>query len=225
MLAYFVNYLIVQTAIVLFILPFYIWYKRKHISASGNKLTFNHHLEYFFSSKQANYLVFFWALGEALVWFVVPEFLLLLVVFMRIKNKKQLLVYDILGTIAGILLAFIIRFPQEFLLHVPYIKPKMIEQTYEWYEKLGIFGLIHQPFSGVPFKSFVVVAVDLKLFIVTFLLFAIIVRISRYLVAYAVFVSIYPVLHRYVYKNYIPLFVIATIIFSILLYRVYLSYA
>jgi hypothetical protein len=225
MVAYFVNYLLVQTAITLFILPFYAWYRHNHKKHDGQPLAFNHHLEYFFSSKQANFLVFFWALGEALLWFVIPEFLLLLVVFMRIKNKKKLLLYDILGTAAGVILAFVIKFPESFLLHVPYVQPKMVEQTYAWYDKLGILGLIHQPFSGVPFKSFIMVGANLKFFIVSFLLFAIVVRISRYLVAYAVCVSIYPFLHRYVYKNYVPLFIIATIIFSILLYRVFLSYA
>ena len=43
--------------------------------------------------------------------------------------------------------------------------------------------------------------------------------------ALAVFVGhIYPVFHRWVYKNYLPLFFIATFIFSVLLYKVYNSY-
>ena len=64
MLIYLVNFLFVFVSIVLFIVPFFAWYWWRH-KDSLKVLGFNHYLENFFSSKQANWLVFAWAAGEA----------------------------------------------------------------------------------------------------------------------------------------------------------------
>lgn len=218
------NYLLVLTCIILFIAPFYLLYWRKHVGTGGPKVSFNRHLEYFFTSEYANWLVFFWAMGEALVWFVIPEFLLILLVFMRIKGKRQLLYYDIGGTVVGTLLAFVIKLPERFIAKLPYIQPSMVAQVRHWYAAHGMLGLIYQPFSGIPYKVFTHLAPDYHFFILTFLIVAVVVRISRYYLIYLLLISIYPFLHRYVYRNYVRLFLIATFIFSIILLRVYDSY-
>lgn len=218
------NYLIVQICIILFILPFYWLYRRKHVPDGEVKVSFNRHLEYFFTSKYANWLVFFWAMGEALVWFVIPEFLLILLIFMRIQRKRELLFYDIYGTAAGTLIAFVIHLPERLIDQLPYIQPNMVTQVRHWFDAHGIFGLVYQPFSGVPYKVFTHLAPHYNYFFITFLIFAVIVRISRYYVIYLFLSSIYPVLHKYVYRNYVRLFLISTFIFSVLLLKVYTSY-
>lgn len=217
------NYLVVQLCIVLFILPFYFFYRRRH-QAGKLKIGFNQHLEYFFTSTQANWLVFFWAMGEALVWFVIPEFLLLLVIFMRLKWRIQLLLYDIYGTVAGTFVAFMFHLPERLIDRLPYVQPNMIEQVRHWYDEHGIFGLVFQPFSGVPYKVFTNLAVDYHFFILFFLVVAVLVRISRYYIFYAILSSIYPFFHKRVHRNYMPLFLIATFIFSVLLLKVYNSF-
>jgi membrane protein YqaA with SNARE-associated domain len=221
------NYVIVQLGIILFMAPFYLRYHLKTYTdkALEPSVTIGQRLENFFSSKQANWLIFAWAAGEALFWFVIPEFLLLLLVFMRIRRKKELLFYDIYGTVAGTIIALALHIPQTAIAHLPYIQPAMITQTQQWYDSYGIFGLIFQPFSGVPFKVFTHLAADYRFFIPFFIIFAVVVRISRYFFAYAIFNALYPLLHKYVYRHYIMLGFIATVIFSILLYRVYSSYA
>src|SRR6266550_400520 len=211
------NYLVIQMSIILFIAPFYWRYSRKHQHTNDANLSLSQRLEYFFESKHANYLVFWWAFGEAIVWFVIPEFLLLLLIFMRIQKKRQLLLYDIYGTAVGTLIAYVIHLPQTWILHLPYIKHGMILQTKDWYDHLGILGLIYQPFSGVPYKVFTHLAADYHFFIPAFLLFAVIIRISRYYIAYVILKSIYPFLHKYVYHNYVPLFIVSSLIFSLLL--------
>src|SRR5262245_30085349 len=86
------NFALVLAAIVLFMAPFYALYRRHHQPANTEEpLSFNRHLEYFFTSKYANWLIFFWAMSEAIVWFVIPEFVLLLLIFMRIHRKRELL--------------------------------------------------------------------------------------------------------------------------------------
>lgn len=187
-------------------------------------LSFNDYLENFFSSKQANWLVFFWALGEAVIWFVIPEFLLLLVLFMRVRRKKQMLVYDIAGTTLGIVAALLIKLPLHTLEKLPYIQPMMITQTQHWYNQSGILGLVNQPFSGVPFKVFTHLAWQYSFPFIFFVIFALVVRIFRYLVAYGLFLFLYPKLHRIVRQNYIPLGLVSIFIFSVLLLKVYNSY-
>lgn len=217
------NYLLILLAIVLFSSPFYLLF-RKHRQNVPDKLVINREAEDFFQSKQANLLVFFWAFGEALVWFVIPEFLLLLVIFLRIRRKRELLFYDIYGTAAGTLVAYLINLPVHLIDKLPYIQPKMVAQTQVWYQQHGIFGLIYQPFSGVPYKVFTFLAPHYHFFILLFLAAAIVVRVARYYIFFAMFSLIYPVLHKYVYKNYTRLFLVAVFIFSILLLRVYDSY-
>ena len=218
------NYIFVQACLVLFALPFYLLYRRKHIKAENKDFGFNWHMENFFSSRYANWLVFFWAAGEALAWFIIPEFLLLLLVFMRIRRKRELLYYDIYGTTAGTLAAYLIHLSPAAVAKLPYIQPSMVKQVQVWYDSHGILGMIFQPFSGVPYKVFTYLAADYHLFLPAFLIFAVLVRISRYYIAYIILSSIYPYLHKYVYRNYLRLLIAATFIFSLMLYKVYHAY-
>ncbi len=216
------NYIFVQVCILLFFAPFYFLYRIR--STPKKFISISQEIENFFLSKWANYLVFFWAFGEALFWFVIPEFLLLLLVFMRIKRKKQLLTYDVAGTIVGTLFAFTLRLSDLTIAKIPYIQDKMIEQTLIWYDKQGIFALFNQPFSGVPYKVFTLTANRYDFFIIAFILLAVVVRMSRYLIFFGLFVGLYPGLHKFVKKNYLALFLIATFIFSIFLVKVVNNY-
>lgn len=182
-------------------------------------------VESFFLSKASSYLVFFWAMSEALFWFVIPEFLLLLVVFMKIKNKRQLLVYDVAGTVAGTLIAFMLHVPNQIIEKLPYIQPKMVELTINWFTDLGIFGLFYQPFSGVPYKVFTLTATQFHFNMLAFIVLAVLVRMSRYTIFFAIFVALYPGLHKVVHKNYFKLFVCATFIFSVFLLKVARSFS
>lgn len=223
MLIYILNFIIVAVSIILFTFPFFIWYWLYHRDSWG-KISLNQYLEYFFSSEQANWLVFAWAASEAIIWFVIPEFLLLLLVFMRIKNKRKLLLYDVTGTVAGTIVAVTMRLPDSAINNLPYIQERMITQTKIWYEQLGILGLLHQPFSGVPYKVFTHLAWQFDFFIPLFIVVAVIVRLFRYLFAYGLFISLYPKLHKIIASNYILLSTLAILIFSILLYNTYSIY-
>jgi membrane protein YqaA with SNARE-associated domain len=164
-------------------------------------------------------------MGEALIWFVIPEFLLLMIVFMRIRRKRELLYYDIYGTAAGTLIAYIAHLPVQSIEKLPYIQTEMVTQVKSWYDDQGIFALIHQPFSGVPYKVFTHLAPEYGFFLPLFLLFAVVVRISRYYIAYVILINIYPVLHKYVYRNYVRVAIIGTLIFSLMLWKVYTAYS
>ena len=224
MLNYFINFIIVFCSIIIFILPFFIWYWVGH-KESLKTLGLNRYLENFFSSKQANWLVFSWAATEAVIWFVIPEFLLLLVIFMRVHNKRKMVIYDIAGTVAGTIAAIWLRLPEKYISSLPYIQDKMVEQAKIWFNDLGIFGLLYQPFSGVPYKVFTNLSWQYEFNIIVFLIVAIAVRIFRYIVVYGLFLALYPKLHKIVYRHYIPLFIVATAVFSVLLYKAYIAYS
>lgn len=220
-----INYLFIQFSILVFIAPFYLFYKKNHPEISFKHLALNAHLEDFLSSKQANYLVFFWAASEAIFWFIIPEFLLLLVIFLRVKNKRTLLLYDILGTAFGTVVGLTLSIYTYFdVAHVPYITQNMVQQVQVWYQGLGSLGLFFQPFSGIPYKVFVLNAHYFQIILLWFVVLAVIIRIARYYIFYLIFVGLYPFLHRLISRNYIPIFLLSCFIFSAILLKVYHAY-
>lgn len=224
-LSFIVNFCAIFGAIMLFFTPFvgiFFWRQRRAIIQA--KPHFNFFMERFFKSPESNALVFCWAAAEALVWFVIPEFLLILIIFMKIKRKLDLVVYDIAGTIVGSLIALSLHLPTATFIHLPYIRPAMLDQVGQWYGQLGVWGLLHQPFSGVPYKVFLQGAADYHFFIPLFLLLAIAVRMVRYVVVYEATKALFPLLHRLVRKHYAWVFVLAVAIFTPLLLRVVAMY-
>jgi hypothetical protein len=222
-LTIFENFLLILVSILVFISPFYYLYKRKN-TGSIKSHGISREIEGFAQSQQANYLVFFWALADGLFWFVIPEFLLLLLIFMRIRRKGNLLIYNLFGTIAGTILAYVINLPAHLLQQLPYIQPSMIQQCAVWFENSGIFALAHLPFSGVPYKVFVNLAPNYSILFATFIVAAVLARVAIYYVFYFLLDMIYPLLHRYVYRNYVYLFFVAVFIFTLIFMRVYNSY-
>ncbi len=182
-------------------------------------------LEEFLKSRQADFLIFSWAAAEAVVWYVIPEFLLFLIIFLRIPNKKRLLIYDFLGTMFGTAVGFFVvksfSFNHE---NLPFLTQSMIDQVVVWYQQLGIWGLSFQPFSGVPYKVFVMEAVGAGLPFVQFVFFGVVVRLFRYYIFFALLDGLYGFFHKVVYKNYWRLFFLACFVFSVLLNAVYASY-
>jgi membrane protein YqaA with SNARE-associated domain len=219
------NYLFIQFSIIAFVAPFYLVYKYFNPEVKFRHLALNKHIEDFFSSPQANYLVFFWAAAEAICWFIIPEFLLLLVIFLRVRNKITLLIYDISGTAFGTVLGLFLSFHTHFdVSKVLYISQNMVFQVQAWYKELGSFGLFFQPFSGVPYKVFVLSAHSFNLNWFWFVILAILIRVARYYIFYLIFVGLYPFLHRLISKNYIPIFLLSCFLFSAIFLRVYHAY-
>lgn len=218
---YLIHFCFVFGSMALFFAPFVaVFYIRHRRQILESRPHFNFFMERFFASPEANWLVFAWAATEAVFWFIIPEFLLFLMIFMKVKRKINLLKYDIYGTIVGTIVGFMAHASSRTLLRVPYVFQGMIDQVHFWYDKYGIWGLVFQPFSGVPYKVFTSLATDYHFFFVWFLLIAVVARISRYLIAYEVTKALYPLLHKFVRKHYAVLFVVAIMIFTGLLLRV-----
>ncbi len=220
------NFLFVFMAIILFFMPFvtmFWWRNRRAIAAKRPR--FNQFVEQFFMSPESNALIVVWAAAEAFIWFVLPEFLLFLIMFMKVRHKFDLLKYDIIGTIIGATIGILWHAPPSFLVQLPFVHEAMIVQVQTWFSEWGIWGLFFQPFSGVPFKVFNHLSLDFDFFIPLLILVAVVARMARYFVAYEITKALYPFLHTFVRKHYAILFVIAVLVFTMLLMRVSHIYA
>jgi hypothetical protein len=215
------NLLLVTVSISAFFAPFvFIFWLRNRKQIKEVKPHFNQFAEKFFMSKESNWLIIAWAAAEALIWFILPEFLLFLMIFMKVRHKFDLLKYDIIGTVIGTIIAIFWHAPASFLTQLPFVYPKMIEQVTAWFTDRGILGIFYQPFSGVPFKVFNHLALDFNFFIPLFILLAVVARMTRYFIAYEVTKAVYPLVHKFVRKHYAILFGVALVVFTMLLMRV-----
>ncbi len=219
------NFVLISISIFLFFLPFVsvFWYRNRQEIADKTP-HFNYFMEKFFQSRESNAMVLIWAASEAIVWFVIPEFLLILIVFMKVHRKIQLVSYDIAGTVIGTCIALFLHMPQETLLKIPYIYEGMITKVDGWYTDYGILGLFFQPFSGVPYKVFTALAMDFHFSIILFIILAVIARMLRYVIIYELTKALYPYVHRFVRKHYAILFAAAIAIFTLLLMKVSHAY-
>lgn len=225
-ITYLLNFIFVFGAMVLFALPFVGAFFFKHREQIREKRPhFNQFMERFFGSSFANWLVFAWAFSEALFWFIIPEFLLLLLIFMRINRKRELLLYDLSGTAIGTVVGLMVAMPTRTLLGMPYIFPGMVTAVQGWYEHMGLWALFNQPFSGVPYKVFLSEFQFFEIPVLAFVLLAIIVRIGRYGVAYFLLKALYPLFHKPVRKHYAILLVAGIAVFTLMLMRVSYLYA
>ena len=225
-LNYLANFAVIFSSMALFFLPFVaVFSYRNRTSIIASKPHFNFFMERFFLSPESDALVFCWAAAEAVFWFIIPEFLLVLVMFMRLHRKFDLVKYDILGTVVGSIIAIYIQLPTKTFLQLPYIRPRMLTQVHIWFQHQGILGLLNQPFSGVPYKVFTHVAPDFHFFIPLFIILAIAARMIRYLVAYQVTKALYPAVHGFVRQHYLRLFIGAIAVFTFLLLHVVSIYS
>lgn len=221
-----INIGLVGGSIILFFAPFVLLFFLKHRQEiTAKQPGFNQFMDRFFDSPYLNWLVLLWAAGEAVMWFVIPEFLLLLIIFMKVRHRVNLLVYDIIGTIIGSIIGLSIHFSHSLMLSLPYVYEGMFTRVHGWFQSMGVWGLVNQPFSGVPYKVFLNMAPQFGLNLLWFLLLALVLRIGRYAVFYGIFWLAYPALHRFVYKNYTVLFFGAIVIFSLLLMKVSVLYS
>jgi len=213
----------IQLSILAFCAPFFAWYiiSRRNLPPQEKEL--GEKIEDFFGSRQMDVLVFVWAMLEASVWFIIPEFLLFLIIFMRIRQRAELLLWDLEGTIAGTILSYFIL-AHIHLTQVPYIVPGMLAQVSFWYEKLGATALFLQPFSGIPYKVFTGLASAGGISLLKLVLLGALVRIARYAVIYIIFMGLYPLFHRIAYKRYVAVFLVACGIFSFFLLKIVSEY-
>ncbi len=134
-----------------------------------------------------------WAALEATIWFIIPEFPLLLTLFLRrTKAKWPILVAYIAGSILGASVAYGAGavWGTGWLEPVPYLTAPMLGQADVWLTCLGPAGLSFQPYSGVPVKVFGATAHGAGLSLWSFVVYGLFVRFQRYGLVYAALIGL-----------------------------------
>ncbi len=175
-------------------------------------------IEAFFSSRQMDWLVFSWAAAEAVIWFIIPEFFLFLIIFMRLRQRTDLLRWDFGGTIVGTSVAYFIssHIPVTSL---PYITSAMVAQVDSWYSQFGVGAVTFQPFIGIPYKVFTHLAAQHHIGLFSLIAIGTIVRMARYIIIYCVLSALYPFLHRLAHRNYLGVYIASCCVFTFLLLK------
>ena len=108
-------------------------------------------------------LLFVWAVAEATVWPILPDFLLVPIVLGNRRRFYIPLAAAIAGMAIGGTFLYLFAFwhPQQavhLLHHLPTVREAAINRAHSYLADHGLAALIFQPWSGVPFKVWALLA-------------------------------------------------------------------
>ena len=115
------------------------------------------------SSRAATGLMFVWAVAEATVWPVIPDFLLVLVAAGNRRRFYVPLAAAVLGSALGGSAIFLVAYwasepAFDFLQQIPLVSDAQIQDAARSLDDHGAVALLLQPWSGIPFKVWGVMA-------------------------------------------------------------------
>jgi membrane protein YqaA with SNARE-associated domain len=114
-------------------------------------------------SNGAEWLRFAWAIGEATVWPILPDFLLIPLVLGKPDHATRLLVRSMAGMALGGSCLYLCAYRRPAaalrLLHrLPTVRAGSIDRAQRNLAAYGLAALLFQPVSGVPFKVWALLA-------------------------------------------------------------------
>ena len=98
-------------------------------------------------------IVFVWGFGEALMWPLIPDSALMALAFAVPLAVWRLWPATVAGSVAGGVSGVLLG-RMGFVWPLPLVTERMNDAASGWMLD-GAAGLVHQPFSGVPYKAFV----------------------------------------------------------------------
>jgi membrane protein YqaA with SNARE-associated domain len=132
-------------------------------------------------------LVGAWSVGEATVWPIMPDAVLVPLAFARPHDWWKLVAAAAGGTALGGAMTYIVGTRgigrHGCAWHPPLVRPRMVAAVRRWLEVEGARGVRHQPASGVPFKVFAREAGALGIPFAPFLGLAVSARATRFALA------------------------------------------
>jgi 1-acyl-sn-glycerol-3-phosphate acyltransferase len=115
----------------------------------------------FAGSRAALWLVFAWAVAEAMWWPVIPDFLVGVLVLAAPTRWLVLAGTATAGSVLGGAIGFHLGMTGEWVAsQALFLTPRMHEQAVMWMSEQGAVGLLRQPLSGIPYKVFALHAAD-----------------------------------------------------------------
>jgi 1-acyl-sn-glycerol-3-phosphate acyltransferase len=126
---------------------------RTHRAETGVDSAVRRTVAAFTESRAGAIAVAVWAAAEALAWPLIPEFLLAVVLVAAPRRAPRLALYAALGSIAGGALMYVLA-SHGVVLPAPLTTPRMHEVVTAQIAAEGPGALVHQPWSGIPFKVY-----------------------------------------------------------------------
>ena len=170
-------------------------------------------------------LLSLWAFLEASVWFVIPDFLLLILCILYPKNYKKFFVFTLLFSILGIIayFTFVSNYTVlsgEILLNTPFINQKMLDSINSLYTGKGVSVVLRQTTTVIPVKVWTYQAVVHHFNLFLYLFFVAISRAIRMFIISLIFAFIGKK-YRNTLRNYSSILLLAyVLIFFIVLFYV-----
>ncbi len=107
------------------------------------------------AGRRAGTVAFCWALAEATVWPILPDFALGPLAAVRPSSWPSQVIGASLGTLIGGALTYCVGWRAPGLVErQPLVTPRMRALVAGWFAAEGARGVLHQPLAGVPYKAF-----------------------------------------------------------------------
>ncbi|MDQ3956705.1 MAG: 1-acyl-sn-glycerol-3-phosphate acyltransferase [Actinomycetota bacterium] len=183
-------------------------------------------LRSFARSPRALGVTFVWAVGEALFWPVIPDFLIAPLAFVAPSRFVPLAAAAVAGSAAGGALAHVLATAgagEAVMGAAPLLTDKMAWAAEKWLGAEGAAGLVHQPLSGVPYKAFALQSGSVDL--VAFTWFTVVFRGARFAAVAAVFAAGGAGARGRVERAFPVLLAVYAAVFTISLFRVVASWS
>jgi membrane protein YqaA with SNARE-associated domain len=133
-------------------------------------------------------LLFVWSFFEASVWFLAPDFLVMLYCFSGKAKIRRLLGVALAGSLLGGILyyLFCIQYPSEargLLLTTPFISSQKLSFVSGLYDSYGVLGAFAQSVTLVPFKIWTNLMIEYRFSPAAYFLLVMMSRFLRFGVA------------------------------------------
>ena len=130
----------------------------KSFNNSAYKLVYNFSFTYL-----ALIIISIWAFFEASIWFIIPDFIILILILVNPKYYKKFFLITFISSIIGIMIYYLFvhlksELAFELLIRIPFTNSLMIEKITDLYVNEGVMSILKQSFSGVPSKVWTFVA-------------------------------------------------------------------
>ncbi len=177
------------------------------------------------SASGAIILLAIWAFFEASIWFVIPDFLLLILCVFSPKKYKIFFITCILFSIVGISAYFLftsqyLDISSKMLRSTPFLNENMLDRVDSRYNQEGVIAAIWQTTTVTPVKVWTFKAVEHKFNFFSYLLFIAISRAIRMLLVCIIFSYLGRRLSNFLLRNTVQFLLLYLVVFFFVLLHI-----
>lgn len=106
-----------------------------------------------------NFIALLWGFAEATFFFIVPDVWISLVALSSLHDGLAACGYSLIGAILGGIIMYRwgkvdLKAANDFMVHIPAIRPKDIQEVRASLQKSGVFAVLLGPLLGIPYKIY-----------------------------------------------------------------------